>query len=151
MCDIAPGEGVSEDLLRKAEGAVEALAADYRAWIANDIATLERLIGVLQAGAAPDLAPVARIHDILHNMKGNGATFGYDLVTRIAASASQLTKDRDGAMPVEAGWLDALCQHVRALSIVVDKRITGPGGEVGQRLLQRLDGLAAPYAPRRAC
>jgi len=114
---------------------VEAYAKEYLAWVSGNVERLEQILGE-PAAAAPDIqAQVSRANRIFHDLKGNGSTFGYDLVTAIARSGCDLTCQWT---EFDAGLLLTLRNHARALGTVVRHEIAGDGGATGQRLLERL-------------
>ena len=76
-----------DDMIAQAEAAVAALRDSYREQLVADVAALQEVWSRLDAGAAP--AQVLKdVHAIAHNVKGQGGSFGYDLVTAIGASIS---------------------------------------------------------------
>lgn len=137
-----PGESMSEELLKNAEAKVQELVADYLAWVGGDLTTLEKVVDELVPTSPRAAELLARARDILHNMKGNGSTFGYDLITEIAKSGGDILRKRE---TIDDTRREALRHHVAALRVVVDKKITGPGGEPGKRLVNRLHDIAAPF------
>lgn len=136
------GEGLPADLIDNAQAMVSRLTEDYLTWVTGDLAELEGILEELPAGGPAEAGLLARAYDMLHNMKGNGATFGYDLVTAIADSACGMIRRQTA---IEADRRDALRHHVAALRIVLDRKITGPGGDPGKRLMDRLHALAQPF------
>jgi hypothetical protein len=76
----------------------------------------------------------------MHNIKGQGASFGYPLVTRIGQSLCRLVAP--GRALDEAG-LKLAQAHLDALKLVLEKQIAGKGGEVGDKLAARLESLTA--------
>ena len=136
------GEGIAEELLKAAEAKVQELLADYLAWIGGDLATLEKVVDDLVPSSPRVAELIAHARDILHNMKGNGSTFGYDLITQIAQSGGDILRRQE---TIDEARREALRHHVAALRVVVDKKITGPGGEPGKRLIARLRAIAAPF------
>jgi len=136
------GEGIMEELLKNAETKVQEMVADYLAWVGGDLKTLEDAVDdrVPASPGMGELLPRAR--DLLHNMKGSGTTFGYDLITQIAQAGGDLLRQRE---TIDENRREALRHHVAALRVVVDKQISGPGGEPGKRLITRLRAIAAPF------
>ncbi len=137
-----PGEGIREDLIKAAEAKVQELVADYLAWVGGDLATLEGVLDELVPTSPRAADLLGRAREILHNMKGNGSTFGYDLITEIAQSGGEILRKQQA---IDDTRREALRHHVAALRVVVDKKITGPGGEPGKRLMGRLHAIAAPF------
>lgn len=134
------GESMAEELLKNAEAKVQELLSDYLAWVGGDLMTLEKLVDELAPNAPRSSELLARARDILHNMKGNGSTFGYDLITEIAKSGGDILRKRES---IDDSLRKALRHHVAALRVVVDKKITGAGGEPGKRLINRLREITA--------
>ncbi len=136
------GEGLVSELVKNAERKVHDLAQDYLAWVTGDLRKLDAIVEALAEAGSDQAGCVMQAYEILHNMKGNGATFGYDLVTAIADSGCGLLRKQTR---IDSARRDALRHHVAALKVVLDKRITGAGGDPGKRLLARLEALAAPF------
>ena len=72
--------------------------------------------------------------------QGQGASFGYPLVSRIGQSLCRLiapgrSVDEDGLKLAQA--------HLDALKLVLDQKIAGKGGETGDKLAARLESLTA--------
>lgn len=104
----------------------------------KDIAELERL----SAAIAADLAtwPDNRLpmREITHNVKGQGTSFGYPLITRVGESLSRLLKSVSD--PDEAA-IKLLTAHVSTLRTVLDQDIKGDGGDLGDSLACHLEAL----------
>ena len=104
----------------------------------KDVAELERL----QAEAARDPGGWSeycdQMRNIVHNIKGQGTSFGYPLMTRVGESCSTLLKAIEQP---DAATLKLLAAHVQTLRTVLDKDIKGTGGELGETLSSRLEAL----------
>ena len=126
------------DTLARAEEATTLLKQNYTSWAREDIEKGQRHLD----DAAGDPAR-ARIHldglfAIMHNVKGQGASFGYPLVTRIAQSLCKLLGAKhDAGEPM----MRIAQAHVDALKLVLDQKIEGPGGETGEKLAGKLEAL----------
>jgi CheY-like chemotaxis protein len=81
----------------------------------------------------PDLR--ASVKALTHSLKGGGGSFGYHLVTTIAAEADLLLKTKES---LDADDLRALTYRSEALYLIASKKITGNGGKAGRILLQGL-------------
>jgi len=81
-----------------------------------------------------------RMRNIVHNIKGQGSSFGYPLMTRVGESCSKLLKAIEQP---EAATLKLFAAHVQTLRTVLDKDIKGNGGELGETLAGRLEALVA--------
>lgn len=82
--------GVDAEAMRRAEAAVAAMREDYLAWLRRDVARLDAMLAQAQrAGDAADFAGMLRI---AHDMRGQGGTFGFPLVSEVAASLGRLLR-----------------------------------------------------------
>ena len=104
----------------------------------KDLAELERLQGEAAAdgGRWPDCC--AQMRQIVHNVKGQGSSFGYPLMTRVGESCSKLLK---AVAQPDAATFKLLAAHVQTLRTVLDQDIKGNGGELGETLASRLEAL----------
>jgi hypothetical protein len=126
-----------EDMIAQAEAAVAALRDSYREQLIADAASLLDIWAGLDVGASP--ADVLRdIHAIAHNVKGQGGSFGYDLVTSIGASLCDFIRSGDRTTP---DGLNIVHAHIKILKMVGDNDISGTGGETGERIVAKLHAL----------
>lgn len=90
--------------------------------------------------AAEDFAPPwpAAALAAIHDLKGQGTSFGYPLVTGIGEQLLWLERQR-GAAGVEPEILTA---HLKSLLVVIERDIKGMGGAAGAAVLKRLSMLA---------
>src|SRR5687768_9053957 len=77
------GAGLSAAAVARAEAALKGLAAEYERRAAQDVARLKAVLAELKAGAAAQSAWES-LHRVSHDMKGQGGTFDYGLVSEIA-------------------------------------------------------------------
>ena len=104
--DASGNPGVEHDIesqLRDAEARIAALAADYEAWARKDLNNAEQALEAataMQSGRQPQ---IQKVFSVAHDMKGQGSTFGYDLITLsyIAGAISGLdpAAGRGGSLP----------------------------------------------------
>jgi hypothetical protein len=132
------GERKLEAVLARAQAAVADLGKNFAESARAD---LDRCIAVLKAAREQPAARAAGVKDIYgiaHNLKGQGSSFGYPLITRIGQSLCQLTRrDRDFT-DADLGVMQA---HLDAIRLILAKDIKGDGGEVGDKLAARLETL----------
>ena len=129
--------------LAAAEAATAEMRATYTNWARSDI---DRAQAALDAAARDPLRRrehMNQLYALMHNVKGQGASFDYPIVTRIGQSLCQIADPRreigDDALKVAQAHLDAL-------KLILDQRISGPGGGMAERLVARLESLAANTA-----
>jgi hypothetical protein len=126
-----------DEMIAQAEAAVAALRDSYRDQLVSDVAALFDVWSGLEKGVAP--AEVLKgVHSVAHNIKGQGGSFGYDLVTSIGASLCDYIRSGDRTMP-EA--LNVVFAHIKILKTVADNNISGSGDELGERIVAKLHAL----------
>jgi hypothetical protein len=86
------------------------------------------------AGRAPYIEALFRVG---HDLKGQGSSFGYPLVTKIGHSLCALTRDR--ARQYESKHLELAKSHLDAIDLILTKGIKGEGGKVGTELVAKLE------------
>jgi len=134
------GDRKMEAVLARAQAAVADLAKNYAP---NTLADLERCAALLQAARTDPAGRGARVKDIYgiaHNMKGQGSSFGFPLVTRIGQSLCALTRRERAFSDQDLAVIQA---HFEALKLILTKDIKGDGGEVGGKLAARLEAMVA--------
>jgi PAS domain S-box-containing protein len=77
--------------------------------------------------------------ELTHTIKGGGGSFGYHLITTIAAQADQILKDNE---TFTAEDIELLSNHAKALELVSTKKMSGNGGKAGRILLQGLERVS---------
>jgi two-component system chemotaxis response regulator CheY len=138
---------------------VERLARQYRAKLVNDLRDLDNALASTQRNDIQALATVgeraaswAPVDRILHNIKGQAGSFGYGLVTSVAALGLELT----GTL---LSNIDLFASHhvelhrcvtalVQAMRLVLQNEIHGDGGQIGERLLAKLRSHTAALRAR---
>lgn len=123
--------------LARAEAVVADLAKDYATWALADVAKGRKALA-----AATDDVPhrgqhVEALFRVAHDLKGQGASFGFPLITKLGHSLCALTRDR--ALEYQAKHLDLAKSHLDAIELVLTKNIKGEGGTVGADLVAKLE------------
>jgi HPt (histidine-containing phosphotransfer) domain-containing protein len=85
-------------------------------------------------------------HSILHNLKGQGATFGYGFVTELADLGCAILRNR--ARPNALDQAPHLISAVeRGLEITLSNRLKGDADDKRHALLARLKALSGVETP----
>lgn len=140
---LAPGKvGISQEALEAAEQALTKMAEDYPDWVSGLIVKLQE-----QHGRCVDTPEKRRecfeeIHHIAHDMKGQGGTFGYPLITVFADSLYGFTYPRDD---ITDSQVELIKSHLDAMRAVIRGRVSGNGGEIGEKLTQTLNDAIQKY------
>jgi len=129
-----------DDLAAMADAAGAALAGmgeEFAAGAQGDTGTLKQhLEKAAQSVDDEDFQQsMASAFGIAHDLKGQGTTFGYNLVTEIADLLCTLTRPQNNPKRESLPQMQACAQ---ALYDVLAGRIEGDGGAIGTRLRQEL-------------
>lgn len=139
--------GIDVAALRRAEAAVETLKADFQNWIGDDV---EKLATARDA-FAKDHGELSReaLFRCSHDLKGQGQTFGFPFVARVAASLCRLLEGVQ-VQNIPVSLLDA---HVDAIRVCMRDQIKGDSDQVATMLAKELDArvteLLSPAAAAR--
>lgn len=126
---------INADTIRRAEEAVGKLADQYRGWVRGDIEKLRECLDAATAGGPARGDAYKRIRAIAHDMRGQGTTFGYPLVTRVAKSISQTLK----ALPEDGDADAALLAHVDAVDAIIQQDVADAAGAVAREIVETLE------------
>lgn len=133
-----PGPDLSK-IVEQAEAALGEMQDQYEDWIRDYLKTLNAAMSDAHASQAPDPDAIARIRKISHEIKGQGETFGYPLLTQAGHMLHGFI-ERDEAKA--AGHLDLIAAHVDFMNLVVQDAIRGDGGPQEEKILSGLDAAA---------
>lgn len=134
--------GFAEEALQAAEAEFQRMAEDYPDWVQGHI---KRLYSVHQSCVdLPELRhqQFKSLNDIAHDMKGQGGTFGYPLISLLGDSLYNFTRPREEYSDRE---VDLAKAHIDAMAAVIGKRIAGKGGKLGQQIMLSLQKAIARY------
>jgi len=127
----------SEDALARADEALEAMSGCFEKWLEADIAQLQAArLAAVDTGWSD--AAIDAIWRAAHDLKGMGGTYGYPLVTQLAASLCRLTETEAGkhAARANTALVDA---HIDGLRAAVRDRIATDEHPLGRALVQTLE------------
>lgn len=119
----------------------EDLFSHYLEWTEQSLSRLRELLDKLplRDRSADEMAKA--MHSIAHDVKGMGGSFDFPLMSKIGASLCAYLR----ALPADAYPLeDVIAAHVRAMDVVLGNRITGDGGDSGDRLIAHLADIQGP-------
>jgi hypothetical protein len=132
------GDRKMEAVLARAQAAVADLAKSYAPNTIIDLDRCATLLKTARENPAARASSVKDLYGIAHNIKGQGGSFGYPLVTRIGDSLCTLVRQERDFSDADLGVIQA---HLDALRLILAKDIKGEGGEVGAKLAARLETM----------
>jgi len=133
-----PGPNLNQ-IVKQAEAALDDMSDQYDGWIRDYLETINTAMAEARTGVPPDPSAIAQIRKTSHEIKGQGQTLGYPLLTRVGHMLHGfIDRDADCA----ARNLDLIAAHVDFMNLVFQKEIHGDGGPEEDQLLAALDAVA---------
>ena len=130
-----PG-AVNPEALAKAEKVIEDLADDYVDWAKEDLTKLEHAFNGLKDGTLSTAEGLKEVFEVAHDMKGQGGSFDFPLMTAVGDSLCRLTDTLDKAGKRE---LEGIALHISTMKLIIASNMKGDGGREGTMLLNGLD------------
>jgi len=126
-----------EDLEKLANDALADLTDKFPAWACGDVQKMKELLTEASGMFDEDRTNLIRqkFYVKAHDLKGQGATFGYPLITDIAAHICRLVTEKS---KFSASDLAILKKDTRMLETVLWKKLKGDGGIKGAQILEEL-------------
>ncbi len=144
--DYGPG-GVDAAVIERAEAVIASYQSEFLVWVQQDLGQIRDAYDRALASPADEReAPMRLLFRLAHDMKGQGGSFGYPLVTDFANALCRYIESRaafgEGEMAVVRVGIDAL-------RVIVRERLSGNGGAKGQQLSEAIDRVfkLIPAAP----
>jgi hypothetical protein len=134
-----PG-AVDPSTLQRAEQVIAGLAENYLEWVEEDLVRLHKAVAALSAATEGGKAELEAIYQVAHDMKGQGGSFGYQLITVVGNQLCRFIEPLKQAGPNEAAVIKL---HADTMSLIIANRIKGDGGEAGEAVLAGLNKVAA--------
>ncbi|MFQ5764483.1 MAG: Hpt domain-containing protein [Rhodospirillales bacterium] len=129
-----PG-AVDLEALERAEEVITGMTDSYLSWVADDLKKMDEAFAKLQAATGDRKEEVDAIFQVSHDIKGQGGSFGYDLMTAIGNELCRLIEKVDKVGP---GEIEAIKLHIDSLKLVIAHDIKGQGGKEGEKMLAGL-------------
>lgn len=134
---------INLEALEAAEQALSKMSEDYPDWVSSLVAKLQEQHGRCVDTPEMRVECFEAINHIAHDMKGQGGTFGYPLITSFADSLYGFTVKRPGE--IEDKQIELVKSHLDAMRAVIRGRVSGDGGEIGQKLTESLSDAIEKY------
>ena len=142
--EMAGGMGVSGpgelpmQLLAEAEAQLERAGLDFTQSAGEYLGNLSKLCDEAMNDPSGRQRYFEEINLVAHELRGQGGTFGYPLITVLGKLLYDSTRpgcrdDDDGVKVIRA--------HIDAMRAVIREKIAGDAGEVGRALLQSLQAV----------
>jgi len=126
-----PG-AVDAAALDKAEKAIAAMGDQYLDWVQDDLQRMDEAYTELAATGGGDSSVLEKVFQVAHDMKGQGGSFGFDLVTAIGNQLCRMIEKIDTVGEPE---IEAIHVHIEAMKLVVAQKMKGDGGKAGDQIV----------------
>ncbi|MFZ5609125.1 MAG: hypothetical protein ACOY99_05910 [Pseudomonadota bacterium] len=140
--DAARLPALDPEVMAQAEKLFEDMAEDYPDWVSGLITQLSDLHHRCVDTPEERRPTFERIAGIAHDMKGQGGTFGYPLITEFASSLYDFANLRG---QYSDNQVEIIKAHIDAMRAVIRERVSGDGGELGAQLAQSLKASIEKY------
>ena len=124
----------------KAMDVIDGLSDEYQKWVHADLERLDMAFSGAQKESGKRREKLIRedVFRAAHDMKGQGATFGYELITTVGNHLCRYIERQEEFGNDEMSAIDT---HIRFLHQIIDEKLTGQGGSKGSRILEQIEGL----------
>ena len=125
------------DLEKLAMEAMADLANKFPAWASGDVQKMKESLGNAGGVFGAERTQLIRkkVYPKAHDLKGQGATFGYPLITDIGSHMCELITSKT---TFSANDLTILKGDVQMMETVLWKKLKGDGGSKGAQILEKL-------------
>lgn len=130
-----PGE-IPTDILLEAEEQLERSVADFADWAQDYLKQLSKLCEQALSNTEGRVKVFKDINLLAHELRGQGGTFGYPLISQVGESLYKSTREGCGK---EGNDVEVVKAHIDSMRAVLREQVTGDGGEIGQALLSGLE------------
>ena len=131
-----PG-AVDAAAIERAEAVIAELADSYLEWVEEDLIKIRQASERLQKNDGDKTADIDAVFQVAHDMKGQGGSFNYDLMTILG---NDLCRFIEGKSDLSKTDMEVIDLYIGTMNIVISQRMSGDGGPEGQKVLS---GLAA--------
>ena len=135
---------VATEALERALSEMKKSQEDYPDWVKQ---TLNDLTDDLKAASEKDEVARQRnfkhIGALAHELKGQGGTFGYPLISVFGKSLNEFTEKEVGY--ITDNHLEIVKAHIDVMRAVIKDRVSGDGGNIGRELIMVLERAIKKY------
>lgn len=127
-----------KEALQRAEQAVAVVAQEFETLLEEELVQLDKLM--LEYKENPSSDVLDRVFRKVHNLRGQGTTMGFPLVTRIGTSFCAYIIERNMDRPLKQALIQ---QHLQALHIVLRQKKANDGDAVSLQVAAALEEAVA--------
>ena len=127
----------AERLEALAQEAMADLSAKFPAWASGDVQKIKEFLGEASGMFGDERTQIIRtkVYPKAHDLKGQGTTFGYPLITDIGAHMCKLMTSKTQFSSAD---INTLKNDTLMMETVLWKKLSGDGGTKGAEILRKL-------------
>lgn len=126
---------IDAQVFERAQAVIDRLSVEYRECAQQDLDSLYQEIELAQTDEGGRAEHLEKIRAVLHDMRGQGGTFGLPLITQIAKSLGTYLKS-DHA--VENPSFEIAQAHFEALRCVLAENVSDQNSERAKQIVEEL-------------
>ncbi len=130
--------GIDPDLIKQAEDLVGSMGGEFTESVSQEISHVMELALSLETNPAKATDILQDVRRVAHDLRGQGATYGYDLISDVSECLFRYADCLTDAADLNP---DVLRAHADAMRAIIMNEVKGDGGEVGTDLVSSLDAL----------
>lgn len=130
--------GIDPDLVKEAESLLDTMSDEFADSVGLEVAHLMQLAMDLETDPSTAEKIMKKLRRVGHELRGQGTTYGYDLISEIAASLYRYTDRLYSFVELNPEVVRA---HADAMRAVIKNKVKGDGGDIGVDLVKSLDAL----------
>lgn len=133
--------GVDAAAIARAEAALKSLSDQFGQWLNDELVKLDAAVAAVRAEGF-NVQTAETLYFRAHDLKGLGSTYGFPIVTRIAASLCKMMDDV--SIRVQAPW-PLVEAHVDAIKAAVRDDVRDADDPTASALVSVLEAKAAAH------
>jgi len=123
--------------IERAEAVIADLADSYLDWVEEDLVRLQKAYDDLKDDRENAKERMETVFFVAHDMKGQGGSFHYDLITTLGNDLCRFIEHKETASDAD---IEVIGLYIDSMKVVIAKRMEGDGGAAGTEVM---NGLAA--------
>ena len=133
---------IPADILEQAEQSLERAVLDFTTWAKEYLQNLGSLCDEARDHEVKRLSKFAEINNLAHELRGQGGTFGYPLISVFGKMLYDSTHE---GCPLTDNQVEIVKAHIDAMRAVIRDKVAGDGGQIGKELLASLKQAIQRY------
>lgn len=129
-------KGIDPNLLAKAEKAMEDVKPQVEEHMKGEVARLQELMGKVAGSAGQDKQALDEMYRTSFELKGQGTSAGYNLLTRFGDSLCRYIEALQQPGVKEVAIIKA---HVDSIAVIMHRGIKGDNNPVGMAIVAELE------------